>query len=92
MKTTIKLVLTLVLFTSFAVAGDQGTGGYKPCDPEIEICPPPPSCMENCPEGNSMVAGGGSSDEGANSAVFDAVDVISPIETAIASTIALLGS
>jgi hypothetical protein len=45
MKTMLKIILTIALFTSLALAGDMGSGGYQGCTVD---CPPPPPCTENC--------------------------------------------
>ena len=44
MKFTLNVVLTVVLFCSAALAGDQGNGGNSGCTIN---CPPPP-CTVNC--------------------------------------------
>jgi hypothetical protein len=57
MKFTLNLLLTVVLFCSAALAGDQGNGGYQGCTIN---CPPPPPCTEHCdgrPAGEPGVEG-----------------------------------
>ena len=82
MKITIRLFLLVAIFSSFTFAGDQSTGGYVPCDPQVEVCPPPPppECTENC--GNGAVTANTGSTE---------ADAINAIAAAITTAIGVVG-
>ena len=84
MKITIKVLLTLVLLANFGLAGDQGTGGYVPCDPNVDVCPPPPppECTENCGNNSAMMSGGG------NENSFSVYSVAEAIEMAVEASFA----
>jgi len=45
MKFTINLLLTIAIFCTVTLAGDQGNGGATGCTIN---CPPPPPCTVNC--------------------------------------------
>ena len=85
MKITMKVLLTLALLANFGLAGDQGTGGYVPCDPNVEVCPAPPplDCTENCNNNSAMMSGGGGSEN-----AFSFVLVAEAIEMAVEASFA----
>ncbi|MBV9216921.1 MAG: hypothetical protein JO053_12170 [Acidobacteria bacterium] len=76
MKKTLTLVLAIAFFSTLGFAGDQGTGGYRPCDPQVETCPPPPDCTENCGNNSSMATQGGSGDDVLSDLAFDTISSI----------------